>query len=388
MKTVPYIRVVHAKSVKKGVVDYKVRSIPSRSRVFAQTAAQISLRGAIFALLIAIPQFACYAQASKCRAAGPATEYRNNWISFHLPVNWQIQTGGTRQSDALAVLPRGVSYEESPCSLQIVVLRDLVSATLPQAAEWYFSESRKMHPGTVQTSGMQQISIDNTPALRLPFEGPDDTGTGRVKGGMMFAMAPGPRLLVFLAVADPPEWENSTQIFSSIIASVQLPGRNVRRLLSGEMEQLGFANAGRSEESQQASAGGCQADAIAGGWTGHKLTDGILRQIDISFTFNQDGTYEYSAGEGNAAWITQLGSFQIAPGNQRYPCQITLTPDRKTVRISSTAHLFILQSTDLMDDKPRTFLYQFPRWAPSNLMLAGTWTDWRNDIGAFRLERR
>jgi hypothetical protein len=131
----------------------------------------------------------------------------------------------------------------------------------------------------------------------------------------------------------------------------------------------------------------CTVAAIAGSWAGHKLTDGVLRQIDISFTFNRDGTYEYAAGQGNAAWITQRGSYQLARGNQRYPCQITLSPDRNTVRISSTAQLFVLQSTDLMDDKSRTFLYQFPRWAPTNLMLAGTWTDWRNDIGAFRLER-
>jgi hypothetical protein len=133
---------------------------------------------------------------------------------------------------------------------------------------------------------------------------------------------------------------------------------------------------------------GCPAGAITGSWSGYKLTDGVLRQIDMSFTFNQDGTYEYSAGQGNAAWITQSGSYQITRGNQRYPCQMTLSPDPRTVRISSTAQLFILQSTDLMDDKPRTFLYQFPRWAPTNLMLAGVWTDWRNDSGAFRLERR
>jgi hypothetical protein len=131
----------------------------------------------------------------------------------------------------------------------------------------------------------------------------------------------------------------------------------------------------------------CLVAAIAGSWAGHKLTDGVLRQIDIYFTFNPDGTYEYAAGQGNAAWITQRGSYQVARGNERYPCQITLSPDPNTVRISSTAQLFVLQSTDLMDDKPRTFFYQFPRWAPTNLMLAGTWTDWRNDIGAFRLER-
>lgn len=134
--------------------------------------------------------------------------------------------------------------------------------------------------------------------------------------------------------------------------------------------------------------GGCSAGAITGNWSGHKLTDGVLRQIDMSFTFNQDGTYTYSAGQGNAAWISQSGSYQITGGNQRYPCQITLSPQPRTVRISSTAQLFVLQSTDLMDDQPRTFLYQFPRWAPTNLMLAGVWTDWRNDIGAFRLERR
>ena len=157
-------------------------------------------------------------------------------------------------------------------------------------------------------------------------------------------------------------------------------------LVAGQFECVGQPR-GRAF-APQAMPYGCQAAAITGDWAGYKLTDGVLRQLDISFKFNPDGTYEYSAGQGNAAWISQSGFYQIAPGNQRYPCQITLRPDPKTVRIISQAHLFIVQSTDLMDDKPRTFYYQFPRWAPSNLMLAGTWTDWRNDIGAFRLERR
>jgi hypothetical protein len=133
-----------------------------------------------------------------------------------------------------------------------------------------------------------------------------------------------------------------------------------------------------------AQTGACS--GIIGTWKGYKLTDGVLRQLDISFTFNPDGTYRYSVGQGNAAWVSESGSVQVSAGNQRYPCMMTLTPDPKTVRISSNADLLVVQATDLMDDQPRQFFYRFPSWAPSDMILAGTWTDWQNDIGSFQLK--
>jgi hypothetical protein len=55
--------------------------------------------------------------------------------------------------------------------------------------------------------------------------------------------------------------------------------------------------------------------------------------------------------------------------------------------VASQAHLFAVRSRDLLDDQPRTFLYEFFPSA-THLMLAGTWTDWRNDIGTVGLDRR
>jgi hypothetical protein len=131
----------------------------------------------------------------------------------------------------------------------------------------------------------------------------------------------------------------------------------------------------------------CPAADIAGDWAGVEVTDRLVG-IDAFFTFKPDGTYNYFAGQGNAPWLTQSGVFQISDtGDQRYPCKISLTPDKATIQITSPAHLFALQSRDLMDDKPRTFMYKFFPTA-THLMLAGTWTDWHNDIGTVGLDRR
>jgi hypothetical protein len=133
--------------------------------------------------------------------------------------------------------------------------------------------------------------------------------------------------------------------------------------------------------------GRCPVIGIIGDWAGEPMAS-LTRVIDVSLTLRPDGAYDYFAGQGNAAWITHTGVFQIADtGDQRYPCKITLIPDQNSIEISSKAHLFVLQSRDLMDDKPRTFLYKFFP-TPTHLMLAGTWTDWRNDIGSFGLDRR
>ena len=66
---------------------------------------------------------------------------------------------------------------------------------------------------------------------------------------------------------------------------------------------------------------------------------------------------------------------------------MSLTPDPATITVASQALLFVLQSRDLPDDQARTFFYKFFP-AATNLMMAGTWTDWRNDIGSFGLDRQ
>jgi hypothetical protein len=131
----------------------------------------------------------------------------------------------------------------------------------------------------------------------------------------------------------------------------------------------------------------CPSRALVGSWADSQVTSS-LRAIDVSLTFNADGSYTYFAGQGNAAWVTHTGVFQISEVNdQRYRCKVTLTPNPETVKIASQAHLFLVQSRDLMDDKERTFLYKFfPN--PNRLMLAGTWTDWHNDVGTIGLDRR
>src|SRR5262249_38670897 len=103
----------------------------------------------------------------------------------------------------------------------------------------------------------------------------------------------------------------------------------------------------------------CPITSIMGDWAGEPMPS-LTRVIDVSLTLRPDGSYDYFAGQGNAPWITHTGIFEIADtGDQRYPCKITLIPDQNTIQIRSTAHLFVLQSRDLMDDKPRTFLYKF-----------------------------
>jgi hypothetical protein len=124
-----------------------------------------------------------------------------------------------------------------------------------------------------------------------------------------------------------------------------------------------------------------------GDWAGEPMAS-LSQVINVSLTFRPGGTYSYVAGEGNAQWISHSGSFQIADmQDARWTCKVTLTPERRTIKVVSSAFLFILQSRDLMDDKPRTFLYKFFP-TPTHLMLAGTWTDWHNDIGSFGLDRR
>jgi hypothetical protein len=137
--------------------------------------------------------------------------------------------------------------------------------------------------------------------------------------------------------------------------------------------------------------GRCNAKVILGSWRGSAITDPPWSvQVDYTFDFNSDGSYLYRAGQGNFEWLSHQGTFKIdKTRDQRYPCQIALTPSAKTIRINPQNRLGVapLQGRDLMDDQPRTFFYkESPR--PGSLILAGTWTDWANDIGCFSLQRR
>ena len=124
-----------------------------------------------------------------------------------------------------------------------------------------------------------------------------------------------------------------------------------------------------------------------GEWDGLEITDN-LQGIDVRFRFNPDGTYNYFAGQGNAPWVTHSGVYQISDNaDQRYQCKVTFNPDRSTIQVASSYYLFVVQSRDLLDDQPRTFLYKFFPTA-THLVLAGTWTDWHNDIGTVGLDRR
>jgi hypothetical protein len=134
-------------------------------------------------------------------------------------------------------------------------------------------------------------------------------------------------------------------------------------------------------------AGRCAAGQLMGEWGGVEVTDRV-QGIDVSLRFNPDGTYDYFAGQGNAPWIAHRGVYQLSEtGDQRYPCKVTFNPDRSTMQVSSPYHLFVLRSRDLLDDQVRTFLYKFFPTA-THLTLAGTWTDWHNDVGTVGLDRR
>jgi hypothetical protein len=131
----------------------------------------------------------------------------------------------------------------------------------------------------------------------------------------------------------------------------------------------------------------CPAASLIGNWSGEVMPS-LSQVVDVSFRFNSDGTYAYQAGEGNAVWISHSGRYQIGSGaDARWTCLVSLAPDPATVNVAGPALLLVLQSRDLPDDQARTFLYKFFPTS-THLMMAGTWTDWRNDIGAFGLDRQ
>jgi len=131
----------------------------------------------------------------------------------------------------------------------------------------------------------------------------------------------------------------------------------------------------------------CPAASLIGNWSGEVMPS-LPQVVDVSFQFNSDGTYVYQAGQGSALWISHSGRYQLGNGaDTRWTCSVSLAPDPATINVASPALLFVLQSRDLPDDQARTFLYKFFPTS-THLMMAGTWTDWRNDIGAFGLDRQ
>jgi hypothetical protein len=139
--------------------------------------------------------------------------------------------------------------------------------------------------------------------------------------------------------------------------------------------------------SQQAGTSRCPAAGLIGNWSGEPMSS-LSQVISVSLQFKPDGTYSYTAGQGNAVWITHSGRYQIADGpDTRWSCSVSLVPDPATISVASKALLLVLQSRDLIDNQTRTFLYKFFPTS-TRLMMAGTWTDWKNDIGSFGLNRR
>ena len=131
----------------------------------------------------------------------------------------------------------------------------------------------------------------------------------------------------------------------------------------------------------------CAASNLIGLWAGQPMSS-LSRVIDISLSFNPDGTYRYAAGQGNAIWLRHFGTYKIGDGaDSRWRCTVTLTPEPSTIELSGKEQLLTLQSRDLIDDQARTYLYKFFPDA-NRLMMAGTWTDWRNDVGSFGLNRK
>jgi hypothetical protein len=340
---------------------------------------------ALLIFAIAMAPVAGLAQIGPCNASGSTTQFRNDWISFNLPSDWQVVAGPpSAQSELLSVKPQSLSSAGAPCELQIALLKGISVANLEQDAAAMMKAVQKSRPGIVQTAQAQRFTIGNVPAVWLPFVATKDRGL--MSGGMAVAAVPGPNALLFIETVDQDAVGSSAAVLSPIIASVRLPGSDANRPVPGMPSQPSSRYILAQAQVRQESVAGCAVSSIAGGWSGHKISDVGWHELNASFTFHPDGTYEYSVAEGTAVFISEQGSFQIAAGNNRYPCKITLTPDQNTVRVSGPAQLLVVQSADLMDDKPRTFYYKF--WdSPSRVNFAGTWTDWRNDIGSFGLDR-
>jgi hypothetical protein len=105
----------------------------------------------------------------------------------------------------------------------------------------------------------------------------------------------------------------------------------------------------------------CHASDLVGEWNGRSTTDNPwFLSVSYAFKFNRDGTYSYSAGQGNFEWTSHRGEFQIKQargGPENYPCLLTLTPHQNTVRNNPENKLGLapLLARRLMGDKERRY---------------------------------
>ena len=87
-----------------------------------------------------------------------------------------------------------------------------------------------------------------------------------------------------------------------------------------------------------------------GAWRGSKAG------INFNFFFNANGSYTYSASEGNDPITEHKGKFKSSPsGDTAWPCNILLSPDPSTVKTDNPQGVSQLRKLLLFDDKEREY---------------------------------
>lgn len=87
-----------------------------------------------------------------------------------------------------------------------------------------------------------------------------------------------------------------------------------------------------------------------GRWSGSKAG------IKLRFVFDANGSYTYSASEGNDPITEHTGKYKSSrTGNPTWPCRIVLTPDPSTVKTQNQPGLSQMRKLMLFDDTEREY---------------------------------
>jgi hypothetical protein len=111
--------------------------------------------------------------------------------------------------------------------------------------------------------------------------------------------------------------------------------------------------------------GHCAAINVVGNWNAAPFVDmsvigGIANDIaSLHFQFLANGTYTYQASKGGARWVQHTGTYTIADTfgearNQGYVCELSLKPDKSSVKITSPTMTGVLplRTRNLPVDEP------------------------------------
>src|SRR5215831_16655798 len=75
---------------------------------------------AVFLFILFGPMSACFGQRAGCPIAEDRGRHSEHGIVLDYPSNWRVQRGEDGGVRALALFPEGFTFENSPCSLQVL----------------------------------------------------------------------------------------------------------------------------------------------------------------------------------------------------------------------------------------------------------------------------